>query len=65
MHANFSAWLRLKSTILGPIFWVVFVKKINFLTDDIGFYYKKSLIQKEIQPFTGDRLYESELHRSC
>ena len=65
MHANFSAWLRVKSTILGPIFWVVFVKKINFLTDDIGFYYKKSSIQKEIQPFTGDRLYESELHRSC
>ena len=31
MHANFGAWLRVKSTILGPIVFEVFVKKINLL----------------------------------
>ena len=33
MHANSSAWLRVKSAILGLIFFVVFAKKINFLID--------------------------------
>ena len=44
--ANFSAWFCIKSIILGPIFLVVSVKKINFVIDCIGFYYqKKSSIQ--------------------
>ena len=46
-------------------FFVVFVEKINFLIDCLGFYYQnKSSIQGEIRPFTHSCLYESKLHRS-
>ena len=47
MHANFSAWLCVKSSMLGPIVLAVFVKKINYLIDWIQFYYQRNHQFKE------------------